>query len=73
MDIMMPVMDGYEACKRIRAAEASTGKRAYIIGLTSNVYDSDREKCLDAGMDNYMAKPFDIENLSSLLKKEGYL
>ena len=67
MDVMMPVMDGYEATKAIREDEKLTGNKSYIIGLTSNVYDSDRTKCLEAGMDNYMSKPFDVNNFNQIL------
>ncbi len=67
MDVMMPVMDGYEATKAIREEEKLTGNKSYIIGLTSNVYDSDRTKCLEAGMDNYMSKPFDVNTFNQIL------
>ncbi|MBE6340819.1 MAG: response regulator [Bacteroidales bacterium] len=67
MDVMMPVMDGYEATKAIREDEKLTGNKSYIIGLTSNVYDSDRTKCLEAGMDNYMSKPFDVNTFNQIL------
>ncbi len=61
MDIMMPGIDGYEATARIREFEAKTGRHTLIIGLTGNVYDSERKKCIEAGMDSYMTKPFDME------------
>ena len=67
MDVMMPVMDGYQATKAIRKQESLSGQRSYIIGLTSNVYDSDRQKCLEAGMDDYMSKPFDINVFSNII------
>jgi len=73
MDVMMPVMDGYQATIAIRDIEKVTGKKSYIIGLTSNVYDSDREKCLEAGMDDFMPKPFDIDNFISILQKEHFV
>lgn len=61
MDIMMPGIDGYDATARIREHEATSGHKSIIIGLTGNVYDSERKKCIEAGMDSYMTKPFDID------------
>lgn len=71
MDIMMPGIDGYQATANIRQKEADSGKRAFIIGLTGNVYDSERQKCLDAGMDDYMSKPFDIEIFKEIMEHNG--
>ena len=71
MDIMMPGIDGYEATLQIRKAEQTSGHSAFIIGLTGNVYDSERQKCLDAGMNAYMPKPFDIDLFKSILSKSG--
>ncbi len=71
MDIMMPGKNGYEATVDIRAAEAASGRKAYIIGLTGNVYDSERQKCLAAGMDAYMPKPFDIDVFREILSRNG--
>lgn len=71
MDIMMPGIDGYQATANIRQSEAQTGKHAYIIGLTGNVYDSERKKCFDAGMDDYMPKPFDMDLFKQILERNG--
>jgi len=67
MDMMMPVMDGTEASQIIRSEE-SPGHRACIIALTANAMDSDRTKCLNAGMDDYISKPFVLETFRQKLK-----
>ena len=66
MDLMMPRMDGYEATSIIRSAE-SDGHRAYIVALTANAMGSDRTRCLEAGMDDFMTKPFMMETLKEKL------
>jgi len=68
MDIMMPVMDGIEATVKIREIESSDNLewRTPIIALTANTMDNDRDKCISYGMDEFMAKPFDIEKLKSI-------
>jgi CheY-like chemotaxis protein len=65
MDIMMPIMDGLEATVKIRELESKNKieKRTPIIALTANTMDNDRDKCISYGMDEFMAKPFDIEKL----------
>lgn len=69
MDLMMPVMDGLEATMRIREKEKSSQQHIPIIGLTANTYDADREKCIAYGMDEYMAKPFDLEEFYTNIKQ----
>lgn len=69
MDIMMPVMDGFEATKEIRNLERETGKlnRIPIIAFTANTINNDREKCIKGGMDDILVKPFDINKLRKIL------
>ena len=70
MDCYMPVMDGYAATRAIREIEAERGaKRIPIIALTANAMAGDREKCLAAGMDDHLAKPFTRDGLSTTLQR----
>jgi signal transduction histidine kinase/CheY-like chemotaxis protein len=65
MDCQMPVMDGYAATRAIRALEQAEGRAAVrIIGLTASAQLQDRERCLDAGMDDYLAKPYSQDALA---------
>lgn len=67
MDVMMPTMGGMEAAKLIRREE-SNSHRSQIIALTANAMDSDRHRCLEAGMDDYISKPFVLETLREKLR-----
>ena len=71
MDIQMPVMDGFDATKAIREIEKSRQNNFHtsIIALTANAMQGDAEKCINAGMDNYISKPFKIDNLLKVLTK----
>lgn len=69
MDCQMPNMDGYEATKRIRAGEASDKYTSvFIIALTANAMEGDRDKCLRFGMNEYLAKPIEIKRLIKKLE-----
>jgi len=61
MDVQMPEMDGYEATRAIRALNAERAKTVPIIAMTANVFRDDVEKCLNAGMNDHIAKPIDIK------------
>ncbi len=64
MDVQMPEISGLEATRAIRARERGTGVRVPIIALTANAMEGDREQCLAAGMDSYLAKPFEMQDLA---------
>ncbi|HKV41809.1 MAG TPA: response regulator, partial [Blastocatellia bacterium] len=63
MDVQMPVMSGFEATAAIRLAEAKTGKHIPIVAMTARAMTGDREDCLAAGMDGYVSKPIQSEDL----------
>jgi PAS domain S-box-containing protein len=70
MDMQMPDMDGLEATRRIRADEAAQGKRRLsIIALTANAFASDRERCLAAGMDDFLSKPLNRGQLMEAISR----
>ena len=69
MDCHMPVMDGFEAARRIRElTQAGALPKIPLIALTANALASDRDKCLEAGMDDYLAKPFEIEDFLAVIQ-----
>ncbi|HKI80324.1 MAG TPA: response regulator, partial [Pseudodesulfovibrio sp.] len=71
MDCQMPGLDGYATTRMIRKWEKSEEKGAHvpIVALTAHALDGDRERCLAAGMDDYMSKPFNMERLHALLRR----
>ncbi len=69
MDVQMPEMDGYEATQALRAKENGTGAHIPVVALTAHAMKGDRERCLAAGMDDYMAKPIHPHELDAILDK----
>ena len=69
MDCQMPVLDGFAATVQIRRAERENGRHVPIIAMTANAMEGDRERCVAAGMDDYLSKPFKPEALAAVLEK----
>ncbi len=69
MDMQMPIVDGLDATTRIRKLEAASGTRVLIIALTANVMPGDRDRCLSAGMDDFVTKPFRKEQIAEVLAR----
>lgn len=68
MDCQMPILDGFEATRHVRRHEAP-GHRTPIVAMTASAMDGDRKQCLDAGMDDYLTKPLDLEKLKIALER----
>ena len=68
MDIQMPIMNGITATKKIREIEKSTNTHTPIIAITANAMLGDKETCLSAGIDDYLSKPYQMEDLISKMK-----
>lgn len=69
MDLQMPDMDGLEATREIRSLEVGTGRRIGIVGLTAHANSQIRHECLAAGMDDFLAKPFESANLYAVIER----
>jgi len=70
MDCQMPVLDGWQATRQWREHERRTGAtRTPIIAITANAVSGDRERCRDAGMDDYLAKPYELDDLANIVRR----
>ena len=69
MDVQMPVMNGYEATREIRALDDRELAGIPILAMTANAFEEDKQAALRCGMDGHIAKPIDIDNLFSTLNK----
>jgi len=69
MDFQMPEMGGLEAARIIRAREAGTGRRITIVALTAHAMGGYREQCIENGMDDYLPKPFTLEEMREMLQR----
>lgn len=69
MDINMPVLDGIEATRRLRASETGTGRRTPVVALTADVTDETRARCLEAGIDDCVTKPIDLPRLLATIDR----
>ena len=67
MDVQMPVMDGYDATKKIR--EMKPRDEVFIVAMTANAMSGDREKCIEAGMDDYVSKPLNYDQMTDMVLK----
>lgn len=73
MDVMMPGMDGIETTQRIREIEVESGNRTFIFSLSANTMDSDRKRCLESGMDEYLVKPFNVDDFLRAIELVGVI
>jgi two-component system, sensor histidine kinase and response regulator len=71
MDVQMPGMDGYESARAIRNLEQEGSRRIPIIAMTAHAFGEDRERCMTAGMDDYISKPFDVGRLVAMVEAHG--
>ncbi len=69
MDIQLPILDGLKATKMIREREIARGGHTVIIAITAYAMATDRKKCLEAGMDEYLSKPIRFDDIFSLISK----
>ena len=73
MDVQMPVMDGFQATRRIRELESYRGGHIPIVAMTAYAMKEDRDRCSEAGMDDYISKPFQPEDIVSVFKRLTFI
>jgi CheY-like chemotaxis protein len=66
----MPEMDGFEATRRLRERERDTGAHLPVVAMTANAMEGDRERCLAAGMDDYLSKPIQTRDLFNAIERQ---
>ena len=71
MDIQMPEMSGFEAAQAVRDREKDGARRLPLVALTAHAMQGDRERCLAAGMDGYLSKPIDVDELIATVERFG--
>lgn len=70
MDVCMPEMDGFEATKRIRSGECGPkAQKVFVAAMTANALEGDRQRCLDSGMNDYLTKPLNKDELTAMLDR----
>ena len=69
MDVMMPVMNGYEATRQIRSLDRKDAKEVPIIAMTANAFTKDKQDAIEAGMNEHVAKPLDIKLLLRVISR----
>jgi CheY-like chemotaxis protein len=69
MDVQMPVMDGLEATRQIRSIDGILPKRPYVIAMTAAATEADHDNCMQAGMDDFVTKPANVEMLVHALER----
>ena len=72
MDISMPVMDGYEAARKIRSLDCERARTVPIIAMTANAFTEDQEKSLASGMNAHLSKPVDMDKMIQVIQKYAY-
>lgn len=73
LDIKLPEMDGFDCAAKIRQLELDLGRRTPIVAVTAHAFDDDRSKCMEEGMDDYLAKPFSAEAFRTILLRWAYI